>query len=365
MSRSSSYGLPLFSVAIWGGMFIVMAGALRHVDAYHLTAARYLIAAAVLAAVLAATAGRRAFRTEGRFAEIAVLGVVGIAGFNLLVNIALGYTAPQNGALMVALTPLLTVLVRWVRDRVRPTLPTLGLMLLALVGVGLVITHGHPTDLGAIGSGDAMAFLGVVGWAVYTHGASRFASWGSLRFSTLTQIVGAAATVLVALVADLTGIGHLPGPGALGADAWQLGYIAIASSVLAVLAWNVAIRRLGAPNAALFMNLVPVITFGIQIVRGYRPVPAEIAGAALTVAALVATNVLARRATARATTGVRAAAGPVPAQRVPHATAGPVPVQPVPVATAGRVPAQPVPVGATGRVLTGPEWTSADGLSPR
>jgi drug/metabolite transporter (DMT)-like permease len=333
-------------------MFIVMAGALRHVDAYHLTAARYLIAAAVLAAVLAATAGRRAFRTEGRFAEIAVLGVVGIAGFNLFVNIALGYTAPQNGALMVALTPLLTVLVRWVRDRVRPTLPTLGLMLLALVGVGLVITHGHPTDLGAIGSGDAMAFLGVVGWAVYTHGASRFASWGSLRFSTLTQIVGAAATVLVALVADLTGIGHLPGPGALGADAWQLGYIAIASSVLAVLAWNVTVRRLGAPNAALFMNLVPVITFGIQIVRGYRPVPAEIAGAALTVAALVATNVLARRATARATTGVRGAIGPVPAR-------------PVPVAAIGPVPARPVPVGATGRALTGPEWESAEVLSAR
>jgi len=307
MSRFSPYGLPLFSVAVWGGMFIVMAGALRHVDAYHLTAARYLVAAAVLAVLLAATAGRRAFRTDGRLAEIVVLGVVGIAGFNLLVNIALGYTAPQNGALMVALTPLLTVLVRWVRDRERPGLPTVGLMVVALLGVGLVvITHGHPTDLGAIGGGDAMAFLGVVGWAIYTHGAGRFAGWGALRFGALTQIVGAAAAVLVALAADLTGLAHLPSPGAFGADAWQIGYISIVSSVLAVLAWNVAIRRLGAPNAALFMNLVPVVTFAIQIVRGYRPVPAEIAGAALTVAALVATNVLARRATARANTGVRA-----------------------------------------------------------
>ncbi|HEY3504309.1 MAG TPA: DMT family transporter [Actinocatenispora sp.] len=306
MSRFTSYGLPLFSVAVWGGMFIVMAGALPNVDAVHLTAARYVVAAAVLAALLAATAGRRAFRTEGRLAEIAVLGIVGIAGFNLLVNIALGYTAPQNGALMVALTPLLTVLVRWVRDRVRPSPATVGLMVVALLGVGLVITHGHPTDLGAIGSGDLLAFLGVVGWAVYTHGAGRFAAWGSLRFSALTQIVGAAVTVLVALVADLTGVTHLPALAAFGRDAWQIGYISIASSVLAVLAWNVAIRRLGAPNAALFMNLVPIVTFTIQIVRGYRPVPAEIAGAALTVAALVATNVIARRASARATAGVRA-----------------------------------------------------------
>ncbi|GAA3512611.1 DMT family transporter [Actinocatenispora rupis] len=313
MSRFGSYGLPLFPVVVWGGMFIVMAGALHHVDAVHLTAVRYVVAAAVLAAVLAATAGRRAFRTEGRLAEVVVLGVVGIAGFNLLVNIALGYTAPQNGALMVALTPLLTVLVRWVRDRVRPSLATVALMVVALAGVGLVITHGHPTDLGEIGSGDLMAFLGVVGWAVYTHGAGRFADWGSLRFSTLTQIVGAAVTVLVALVADLTGVTHLPTLAAFGADAWQIGYIALLSSVLAVLAWNVAIRKLGAPNAALFMKLVPVVTFAIQIARGYRPVPAEIVGAALTVAALVATNVLARRATARATAGVRGV--PVPARQ--------------------------------------------------
>jgi hypothetical protein len=58
--------------------------------------------------------------------------------------------------------------------------------------------------------------------------------------------------------------------------------------------------------------------------------------------------VLARRATARATTGVRAAV-PADPQR-PPAGAAPVPAQ---------------PVGTTGRVLTGPEWESAEVLSTR
>jgi drug/metabolite transporter (DMT)-like permease len=57
---------------------------------------------------------------------------------------------------------------------------------------------------------------------------------------------------------------------------------------------NTAACRLGAANAALFMNLVPVVTFGLQIVRGYRPLPIELAGAALAVAALVAANLVIR-----------------------------------------------------------------------
>jgi drug/metabolite transporter (DMT)-like permease len=55
------------------------------------------------------------------------------------------------------------------------------------------------------------------------------------------------------------------------------------------------VRRLGAPNAALFMNLVPVVAFVIAIVRGYHPDAAELGGAAITVAALIGANLANRR----------------------------------------------------------------------
>jgi len=48
-------------------------------------------------------------------------------------------------------------------------------------------------------------------------------------------------------------------------------------------------------NAVLFSNLIPVTTFAIEIARGYRPNAAELLGAALTIGALVASNLLARR----------------------------------------------------------------------
>ena len=64
-------------------------------------------------------------------------------------------------------------------------------------------------------------------------------------------------------------------------------------------------QAIGPQNAVLFSNLIPVTTFAIEIVRGYRPNAVELLGAALTIGALVASNLLARRsAPAAATTSV-------------------------------------------------------------
>jgi hypothetical protein len=56
----------------------------------------------------------------------------------------------------------------------------------------------------------------------------------------------------------------------------------------------------------LFSNLIPVTTFVIEIVRGYRPNAIELAGAGLTIGALGGNNLLLRR-----TRRVETAAEPV------------------------------------------------------
>jgi len=57
---------------------------------------------------------------------------------------------------------------------------------------------------------------------------------------------------------------------------------------------NASVGSIGPQNTALFVNLVPIVAFAIEVVRGYRPAALEIAGAALTVGALVAANLLSR-----------------------------------------------------------------------
>lgn len=285
---------PLFAVVSWGVMFPVLASALTRVDALNLTTARYLLATTVLLALLLAREGWTALRVRRRATEVALLGVLGFAGFNVLTNLALGHATPQQIALFASSTPLVTQLVRWARDGVRPRPALLGLSLVALLGVGLVITRGRLDGLDQFGVGALLMVGAVLGWAVYTHGASRFTEWSPLRYTTLTSVAGLLAMLAVSGVADLTGLQHLPAAADLVAVAPQLAYAVVVAAVLAVLAWNTGVRRLGVADAALFMNLVPVTTFAVQILRGYRPGAVELVGAALTIAALVAANLTTR-----------------------------------------------------------------------
>ncbi|MCW3813008.1 DMT family transporter [Micromonospora sp. DR5-3] len=327
--RSRHAAFPLFAVLSWGVMFPVLANALTRVDALNLTTARYVLAAAVLVALLLAREGWTALRADGRGTEAVLLGVVGFAGFNVLTNLALGHAAPQQIALFAATTPLVTQLVRWARDGVRPRPALLGLSLVALVGVGLVITRGRLDGLGQFGVGGLLMIGAVISWAIYTHGASRFPEYSPLRYTTLTAVAGTVAMLAASAVADLTGLQHAPAAADLVAVAPQLAYAVVVAAVLAVLAWNTGVRRLGAADAALFMNLVPVTTFAVQTLRGYRPGTVELAGAALTIAALVAANLAGRARTARPAAGAApAAAGPARVAVTDH----PAVVDPVAVA---------------------------------
>ncbi|SCG75293.1 DMT family transporter [Micromonospora humi] len=292
--RTRNTAFPLFAVLGWGVMFPVLASALTRVDALNLTTARYVLATAVLLALLLAREGVAALGTGRRGVEVLLLGGLGFAGFNTLTNLALGYAAPQQIALFASTVPVVTQLVRWARDGVRPRPALFGLSLVALVGVGLVITRGRLDGLGQFGVGGLLMIGAVLGWAFYTHGASRFPEWSALRYTTLTAVAGTLAMLAASAVADLTGLQHAPAAADLVAVAPQLAYAVLVAAVLAVLAWNTGVRRLGPADAALFMNLVPVTTFAVQTVRGYRPGAVELVGAALTIAALVAANLVTR-----------------------------------------------------------------------
>jgi drug/metabolite transporter (DMT)-like permease len=100
----------------------------------------------------------------------------------------------------------------------------------------------------------------------------------------------------VTTLLTLTGTYPLPSGSDFGAVWSETVYIILAGAVLGVLAWNEGVRRIGAANGALFMNLVPVVTFSIEIARGYRPGEVELLGALLTIAALVFANLASRPA---------------------------------------------------------------------
>jgi drug/metabolite transporter (DMT)-like permease len=285
----------------WGAMFPIADSAIEYVDPFHLTAIRYLLAALGFLAILWLVEGLRALRLEGRGLELWAFGSAGIAGFNLFAFAGLEHTTHEHAALIVATSPLITLLVDAALARRAPRPVTLAFVLLALGGVLLVIGHGDPAAIlhGGINGGDLLVLAGTVSFVVYTFGARRFASYSSLRYTSLSATGGTITVIAVTAFASAAGLLTPPTAGDVAAIWWQLIYIVVIGALAAVLAWNEGVKRLGAPNAALFMNLVPVVAFTIAIVRGYHPEGMELVGAAVTVAALVGANLTSRRQDSR------------------------------------------------------------------
>ena len=308
-SRNATLGV-LFATTtalVWGGQFVVGKSALQTIDAFPLSTVRYALAAALWLLVLVALEGRGSLRLDGRGWRLFWLGTLGFAGFNLFAYTGLAHARPETASLIVALGPLLTALVLWHRTKVRPARATFVLLGVALLGVALVVSAGHPSSIlhGALGWGEVLVLAGVLSFILYSLGAAEFASYSPLRYTALTASLGWLTIAGATLVAIATGLVAAPTAAQLTSVWPQIAYLAIPGAFVAVLTWNAAIKAIGPQNAVLFSNLIPVTTFAIEIVRGYRPNAVELLGAALTIGALVASNVLARRsAPAAATTSV-------------------------------------------------------------
>ena len=298
-SRTTTLGV-LFATTtavVWGGQFVVGKSALESIDAFPLSTIRYAVAAALWLLVLAAFEGPSSLRLDGRGWRLFWLGSLGFAGFNLLAYTGLAHARPQSASLIVALGPLLTALVLWRRTRVRPSRATFALLGVALLGVALVVSEGHPETIveGAVGWGDGLVLAGVFSFVLYSLGAAEFPQLSPLRYTALTASLGWLTMAAATALAVATGLSTWPSAGDLWSVSPQIAYLAIPGAFVAVLTWNGAIASLGPQNAVLFTNLIPVTTFAIEIVRGYRPNAVELAGAALTIGALVANNLVLRR----------------------------------------------------------------------
>ena len=302
-SRNATLGV-LFATTtalVWGGQFVVGKSALQTIDAFPLSTVRYALAAALWLLVLVALEGRGSLRLDGRGLRLFWLGSLGFAGFNLFAYTGLAHARPETASLIVALGPLLTALVLWHRTKVRPAPATFALLGVALLGVALVVSAGHPSSIlhGALGWGEVLVLAGVLSFILYSLGAAEFASYSPLRYTALTASLGWLTIAGATLVAIATGLVAAPTAAQLTSVWPQIAYLAIPGAFVAVLTWNAAIKAIGPQNAVLFSNLIPVTTFAIEIARGYRPDWAELAGAGLTIGALVANNLLVRRSRAR------------------------------------------------------------------
>lgn len=212
------------------------------------------------------------------FLILAPLGVIGVFGFNYAFFTALHTTSALNAALIMALSPLMSLLLSaWLLPIKIRAYQYVGI-LLAFIGVTFVITGGHFRFL-HIAVGDGWMLLACFVWSLYSVSSKRFAGHiPPLQFARWTVSIGAIALIAAALFVEqpLTIIPSL----SLSAHMILL-YMSVFGSVFAYIFWLRGVYELGPERSAVAFNLVPVFTLLVSITMGDTPLPLQFVGMGL------------------------------------------------------------------------------------
>jgi len=288
---------------IWGGTFIAGRVTAQEMPAIAAALWRYTIACVVLVVMLLVREGGLP-RLDGRhWARIVLLGLTGVAAYNLCFMAGLETVPASRGSLIIALNPAATMLGAALFLHEPLTLAKSAGMLLALVGVAIELSGGNPLALfgGGAGAGELLLFGCVLSWAAYTLIGKKLSGASPLAITTYAALTGTAMLAAGAFVRGELGVPHV------SRNAWiGLAYMGTLGTAVAFVWFLEGVKLLGPARASIFVNLVPVaaIALGALLLDEKITVP-MIVGAALVVAGVWILN--------------RPAAAASPAAAPPHA----------------------------------------------
>lgn len=296
----------LFATSAWGSLFLVGKPLLATLDPLWFTTWRYSLATLLLVVLVQAFGHSPWHKLRRHFGRLALLGLAGYGCFSVLVFFGLARSLPSHGSVIMATMPFTTLLLRWGLDGQRPPRDSLLGAAVALLGVATVAGVFSPARQAdaAMLLGDAVTLAGTLGWVLYTRGAASLPDHGPLEYTALTAVAAWPWLVLGTVAATLWGWVPAPSGAAVAGLLPPLLYVAVVPTVLAALAFNFGVRRLGPAVGTLFLNAVPVSVLVVHAVQGQAPSVAELTGAALVAVALGFNARTVARATRPAAAGV-------------------------------------------------------------
>ena len=306
ISPAASYSkgvlLCVAAAVLFGTMFPVMTDTLTHIDPFTFTSLRYLVGGACFLILLRIKEGPGAISLKGGSTPLAwLLGSIGFCGFGSFVFLGQQLAGPEGAltaSIMMATQPMVGLLVNSAIRRSLPPLPVFGFILMSFSGIALVVTKG---DIGALLSepqnyaANALIVVGAACWVVYTFSASYFPNWSTLKYTTMTLSLGLTSIIGLNVLLLATGTISLPSMANLTAIIPNLLYMGPVAGFAAVLMWTTGNRILTPLNGVLFVDIVPITTFTVSALTGVVAAPLQLAGAAVTGAALILNNLYLRR----------------------------------------------------------------------
>lgn len=259
------YILLILTTLFWSGNFVISRGMHASIPPMSLSFWRWTVALLILCCF-----GLRYLIAERRLALkhrkfIITQGILGVAGFNSLIYLAIQTTTAINAVLVNSCIPVIIVVVSWLMYKDKLSVRQFFGVCLSLSGVLLIISQGRLTNLMELqfNRGDILVFLAAVFWALYSANLKRYPKeLHPFAFQTAIVIVGLLVITPFYLLELSSGRSMIVSTSSLV----TIGYVALFASVLAFIFWNRAVTILGANIAGPFIHLMPVFSTILAVI---------------------------------------------------------------------------------------------------
>lgn len=279
---------PLGAVLIWSGNMTINQLTVGAIAPSSIAFLRWVLALALLTPFLLPSAWHHRHIIRREWPKLAVLGLLGMGLWQGLAYVAAETTSATNMGILAAMVPLLTVLLSALILRESPSLGGVGGGLLALFGVLVLLGRGDPLSLLElqVALGDLLMVVAATCYALYGVMLKRWPMELPPWILLYAQVVFAVLFLLPPyLMGPMTPID--------GQNIWLILYAGIPASIITTFLWMRAIRQIGASQASIFINLMPLFSALIAMAfLGERIAPFHLVGGVLVLAGVLMAQTL-------------------------------------------------------------------------
>ncbi len=274
---------------LWGSTYLANRFIITDLPPLFASGVRFLVGGSLLAILVVAFAGPRAFRmTWPQLGTTALAGLLLPAWGNGIVTVAQQQVASGLAALLIASVPMWIVVLRAVTGD-RPRRATVAGIALGVAGLALLLLAGSTAGSGGVlGSawwGPWLVLLAAVGWATGTFATTRMpVPANPFALAAGQMLVGGVILMAGSLLA-----GDRPDLGAVTPGAWWAwAYMAVVVSLAAFSAYAYALSVLPVSTVSTYAYVNPVIAVLLGVlVAGERFSATQLVGGAVVLVAVV------------------------------------------------------------------------------
>lgn len=255
----SPYLLLLLPPLFWAGNAVIGRAVVGTLPPLAFSFWRWVLAFAVILPFALPRLVRQWPAIRHQWPALLALGLTSVTAYNTLLYLALQSSTAVSVTLIAAAMPatIMVLAVFWLGEKLGPW-QWLG-MLVSLLGVLLVLSHGSPSRLLHLGlhGGDLWAVAANLSWAVYSVMLRRSRT-GLDTLSLLTVQIAVGLPFILPFY-----LWELASGRVLILDAGSIGaivYAGLFASLVAYFAWNRGVAAVGPVIAGQYTYLIPVFT---------------------------------------------------------------------------------------------------------